>query len=125
MGVGLGADPKGRKPMIVTPFQIFCHRVRDSAARSHPHLRGIAITALLGQMWRALDEPGKDYYRDLSMKLRESKHGQGMSEISEARSDPDPGDLLCQLPRFGVTPHHHFGMLAAKASAAFLQAYCG
>jgi hypothetical protein len=114
---------KGGKPMIVTPFQIFCHRTRDSAARSHPHLRGIAITALLGQMWRALDEPAKEYYRELSMKLRESKPGADQTESPNIPSEPEGPDFPFQLPRFGVRPHRRFGVLAAQASAEFLKAY--
>jgi hypothetical protein len=119
----LGLAAKSGKPLIVTPFQIFCYRTRDSAARSHPHLRGIAVTALLGQMWRAMDEPSKDCYRELSMKLRESKPDANQTDPEIIPSKPEVADCPFKLPRFGVTPHRRFGILAAQASAQFLKAY--
>ena len=69
---GLGRPPPQEKVMIITPFQIFCYQEREQAARTHPHLKGIAVTALLGQMWRSLSDSAKEYYNEMSLKLRKN-----------------------------------------------------
>lgn len=37
----------------------------------NPHLKGVAITSLLGRMWRNLSDSAKVYYNTLSVQLRQ------------------------------------------------------
>ena len=104
----------GEKPLIITPFQIFCHQEKDKAIRMNPHLKGIAITALLGKMWRALDDEQRARYNNLSMQLR------GNPEPKMVVEEKDEISVPLIIPKFGVISHKRFGCFAAQASSRIL-----
>lgn len=101
--------------MIITPFQIFCYQEREQAARSHPHLKGIAVTALLGQMWRSLSESAKEYYNEMSLKLRKN------TDTKEAPKEDEFESLELSIPKFAVQPRGKFGIRASNVSKAFIE----
>lgn len=101
--------------MIITPFQIFCYQEREKAARSNPHLKGIAVTALLGQMWRNLSEPAKEYYNEMSLKLRKN------AETKESPKEEEFESLELAIPKFAVQPRGKFGVKASIVSKSFLE----
>jgi hypothetical protein len=108
--------------MIITPFQIFCHQTRDQASRMHPHARGVAITHILGQMWRALAPAARNHFAELSLQVR----GRPEARISEpsvpVRSQED---APLRIPLLGILPHKSFGNLAAEVSQQILPgAHC-
>jgi hypothetical protein len=102
------------RPMIITPFQIFCHQTRDQAVRLHPHARGIAVTHILGQMWRGLDPATRSYFTELSLQMR----GNPKAKVPEARTPVNP----LRIPMLGILPHKSFGHLAAEVSERILLA---
>jgi hypothetical protein len=102
--------------MIITPFQIFCYQTRDQAAQANPHLKGIAVTALLGRMWRALESQCREHFVDLSLKLRGypvpkivSGPGKVMTDATEKRiSFEDVFAVPLNVEKIGTVQHRKF-----------------
>ena len=114
-GQSMATPAAHEKVQIVTPFQIFCHQEREKVAQMNPHLKGIAITSLLGRMWRNLSEPAKSYYNTLSFQLRGT-----CSEQSVPTAETPIEPVLSRLPAIAVVPRRRFGVTAANASMGLL-----
>lgn len=110
---GAGHD----KTQIVTPFQVFCYLEREKVAQMNPQLKGVAITAILGQMWRKLSDSTKEYYTSISFQLR----GTSLDPVLVAMV-PDFHQVRAP-PAISVIPRRHFGVAAAQASRNLLINY--
>jgi hypothetical protein len=107
------------RPLIITPFQIFSHQMREQAVRMNPHAKGIAITHILGQMWRALDPVARNHFAQLSFQMR----GHPQARIPEHYSVTRARDALAlRVPILGIQSHKSFGHFAAEVSQQILLA---
>jgi hypothetical protein len=84
----------------------------------NPHLHGIAVTALLGKMWRALDQTTREHFSELSMQLR----GTSPPALAVGPSEAAAPEAPLFLPRFGIQCHKSFGLVASEASAKLIHA---
>jgi hypothetical protein len=106
--------PSRGKPMIITPFQIFCYQAREPTARLNPHLRGTGITHVLSRMWRSLDPATREHFVELSFQLRSNQE----ERIAAPSHQPDPIGITTSraVPMLAIVAHKSFGCFAAEIS---------
>jgi hypothetical protein len=105
--------------MLITPFQIFYHQARDEAMRMNPNVRGIAIAALVGRLWRALDPATREHFGVLSMELRGNPEVKIPEQSYLSRRSRDQP---LTIPTLGVLPRGSSGWFAAEVSGRLLNA---
>lgn len=125
------ASSKAPPPLIVTPFQIFCHQNRHKATELHPQLKGTAITSLLAKMWRSLDYREKQVFEEWSKAIRiqqkdslknfNSPYYQKQEVLCQGTEIIEPYTPLESIqlpypPKIQIRSHTNFGRIASEIS---------